>query len=248
MRNLLIKMSFFGGNYHGWQIQKNALSIQEVFQNALYKILSDKPDIKGCSRTDTGVHAKMFAVSIKTENTISCNRLMLALNSYLPRDIAVYDISEVSEDFHARYSALSKTYEYHIQNSAVRNPFSDGLALHYRCPIDAELLNKAAKKYIGRHDFKSFCSTHSDKEDTVRTVFDASVHRDGKLIIFKISADGFLYNMVRIMTGTLLWVNEGRIDCEKIPDIINGRERSLSGKTAPPHGLYLMDVAYTRSS
>ena len=173
MRNILLSICYDGTNYHGWQIQKNAITVQEVFQNALFKILNETVDIKGCSRTDSGVHANMYCVSAKINSNIPCERLKMAMNRFLPSDIAVTGAIEVPIDFHARYSCCAKEYIYKIWNQQVRNPFLNGRALHYWYPIDVEKLNLAAKNFIGTHDFTSFCTLDSrNPENLTRTVKD----------------------------------------------------------------------------
>lgn len=244
MRNLLLTISFLGTAYHGWQIQKNAVTVQQRLQEALKVVLGKQPEIKGCSRTDTGVHAERFCVSVKTESRIPCDRLPVALNVNLPKDIAAVSCIEVPDDFHARYSAKGKRYVYKILNTPLRNPFYEDLALYFPQPIDEKKLNEACHAYIGTHDFAAFCSSGSSVTDTVRTVFDAKVWREDDIVIFSVSADGFLYNMVRIMAGTLLAVAEGKISEESIPKIINSKKRSYAGITAPPCGLYLKEVFY----
>lgn len=244
MRNLLLTIRFLGTAYHGWQIQENAVTVQQRLQEALKTVLGHQPEIKGCSRTDTGVHAECFCVSLKTDSKIPCDRLPIALNVNLPKDIAAVSCVEVPEDFHARYNAKGKRYTYKILNTPLRDPFYEGLALHYPRPIDAEALNNACQAYIGTHDFAAFCSSGSSVTDTVRTVFDANVRREGDMVIFTVSADGFLYNMVRIMTGTLLAVAEGKLSADDISGIIDSRDRNKAGITAPPCGLYLKEVFY----
>lgn len=203
-----------------------------------------KTDIKGCSRTDSGVHANMYCVSLKTQKNIPCENIITGLNTYLPKDIAVTGCIEVADDFHARYSVKSKEYVYRIYNSQIRNPFLKNYALHYRYPIDAQYLNEEAQAFLGSHDFSGFCSAKSDVEDTVRTVYSFSVTRNGDEVIFSVEADGFLYNMVRIMVGTLLFVNEGKIKQGELADVIKSKDRKRAGKTAPAHGLYLNNVKY----
>lgn len=244
MRNLLITISYDGSAYHGWQVQKNAVTVQQVFQKAVEKLFRQKTDIKGCSRTDSGVHANMYCVSLKTQKNIPCENIITGLNTYLPKDIAVTGCIEVADDFHARYSVKSKEYVYRIYNSQIRNPFLKNYALHYRYPIDAQYLNEEAKAFLGSHDFSGFCSAKSDVEDTVRTVYSFSVTRNGDEVIFSVEADGFLYNMVRIMVGTLLFVNEGKIKQGELADVIKSKDRKRAGKTAPAHGLYLNNVKY----
>lgn len=244
-RNFLIKLSYDGARYHGWQIQENALTVQEVFQDALYKITGLREDIKACSRTDTGVHAREFCVSLKTESHIAPERLLAALNHYLPEDVAVKSCEPVPLDFHARYSCQGKEYVYQIWNHPVRDPFLAGRALHYWYPIDEELLDRAAKAYVGRHDFSSFCTLDKrEKGDLTRTVTTSKVERAGDLVTFTVAADGFLYNMVRIMVGTLLRVQQGKFTPEDIPGIIQAKDRKAAGPTAPAWGLYLNRVFY----
>lgn len=244
MRNLLITISYDGSSYHGWQVQKNAVTVQQVFQTAVEKLFCEKIDIKGCSRTDSGVHANMYCVSLKTQKNIPCKNIITGLNTYLPKDIAVKDCREVSPDFHARYSVKSKEYVYRVCNTQIRDPFLKDYALHYRYPINADYLNLEAQAFLGTHDFSGFCSAKSDVEDTVRTVYSFSVKRAGDEVVFTVEADGFLYNMVRIMVGTLLFVNEGKIKQGELAEIIESKDRKRAGKTAPPHGLYLNQVKY----
>ncbi|MBQ8572767.1 MAG: tRNA pseudouridine(38-40) synthase TruA [Ruminococcus sp.] len=245
MRNLLITISYDGSKYHGWQIQQNAVTVQEVFQQALYSVINDKPDIKACSRTDSGVHAEMFCISTKISHPIPAIRLKAALNSYLPESVVVLDVKEVSLDFHARYNAKGKRYIYRVLNRTERDPFYVGRALHYKYDIDVELLNKASKAYIGSHDFTSFCTLDNrEKGDFVRTIYDFSVVRKGDIVEFSVEGNGFLYNMVRIMVGTLLYINEGKLSADSISDIISAESRDAAGPTAPPQGLYLNKVFY----
>lgn len=244
-RNFLIKLSYDGAAYHGWQIQDNALTVQQVFQEALQKITGLTEDIKACSRTDTGVHAREFCVSLKTESPIAPERLLAALNHYLPEDVAVRSVEQVPLDFHARYSCKGKEYVYQIWNHPVRDPFLKGRALHYWYPIDEELLNRAAVHYLGAHDFSSFCTLdRREKGDLTRTVFTSKVERAGDLVTFTVAADGFLYNMVRIMVGTLLRVQQGKFTSEDIPGILEAKDRKAAGPTAPACGLYLNRVFY----
>ncbi|MCD7872942.1 MAG: tRNA pseudouridine(38-40) synthase TruA, partial [Clostridiales bacterium] len=242
MRNLLVVLGYDGSSYHGWQIQKNALTVQEIFQNAVKKVFHADIDIKGCSRTDSGVHAVKYCVSFKTDNKIKCENVVLALNTYLPKNISVFDCREMPCDFHARYSVKSKRYIYKIYNGRIRNPFYEKYAYHYKFPIDAEYLNRESKAFVGTYDFSAFCSSRSQVENTVRTVEDFSVTRKGDFVYFSVCADGFLYNMVRIMVGTLLFINEGKIESGALKQIIMAAKRKNAGKTAPPQGLYLNDV------
>lgn len=245
LRNLLVTISYDGRQFHGWQIQQNAVTVQEVFQNALQKIIGNDFDVKGCSRTDSGVHANMYCISVKTSHPILPQRLKAALNRWLPKSVAVLECIEKELDFHARYSCKSKEYIYKIWNSEVRNPFIDGYALHYRYPIDEKLLHTASQAFVGTHDFTSFCTLDSrEKGDMTRTVKSFSVTRDKELVTMLVEADGFLYNMVRIMVGTLLRVQQGKINPDEIPAIIEKKDRKFAGPTAQPCGLYLNKVNY----
>lgn len=246
MRNFLITISYKGSNYHGWQIQSNAITVQQIFQNALENIIQSTPyEIKGCSRTDSGVHANMYCISLKMEHNITCFRLQTALNRFLPLDISVIGVEEKPLDFHARYSCVSKEYVYKIWNSRIRNPFLDGLVWQYGFQIDENLLNQSAKAYIGKHNFTSFCTLDSRKlGDMERTVTNFEVNRDGNMVLMTVEADGFLYNMVRIMVGTLIRISEGKFKPDCIEQIILAENRAKAGPTAPPNGLYLNRVKY----
>lgn len=245
MRNFLLTIRYDGTNYHGWQVQKNALTVQEVFQNALYNVIGEVPDIKGCSRTDSGVHANMYCISMKMSSKIPCERLVLALNRHLPQDIAVLSCREVSEDFHARYSCVGKEYIYKIWNSKIRNPFFNKYTFHYWYQLDENYLDKAAQKFVGTHDFTSFSTFDSRKPNNmIRTVKWFNVKRNGNLVTMAVAADGFLYNMVRIMVGTLLHVSMGKILPDDLDDIIAAKNRAKAGPTAVAHALYLNKVFY----
>lgn len=245
MRNLLVTMAYDGSHYHGWQIQENALAVQEVFQKALQKIIGPGIDIKGCSRTDSGVHARQYCVSIKTERAIACDRLAAALNHHLPKDMAVSDCREVPLDFHARYSCKGKEYVYQIWNAPVRDPFLDGYAYHYWYPLNVDILHRASQDFVGYHDFTSFCTLDQrERGDLRRTVRLFEVRREGDLVQMRVEADGFLYNMVRIMVGTLLRIAQGKYAPDSIPVILAAKDRAQAGPTAPACGLYLNRVFY----
>ncbi len=243
-RNLLLTLRFVGTRYHGFQVQKNAISVCEVFQDAVQKALGCRPDVKGCSRTDAGVHANMYCASMRLENSIPCERLVFALNSRLPGDIAVTACREVPAEFHARYSCTGKEYLYRLHNARVRDPFSAGLAYRWGYVIDADRLDAEAQAFAGRHDFAAFQAKGGDIADTVRTVERFCVRRDGETVLFRVKGDGFLYKMVRIMVGTLLHIAAGKLPPGCIPGIIESRERARAGKTAPACGLYLNNVYY----
>ncbi len=247
MTNYKVTMSFRGTNYHGFQKQADNLrlrTIQGTVEQGFYKLLGEKVSIDGCSRTDAGVHANEYVFSAALESTIDERGIVFGLNGVLPKDIAILKCEKAPADFHARYSCKGKEYEYIIHNSEIRSAFHEDLWFRSWYPIDAGKLDKASKDFIGTHDFKSFCSTDTDKKETVRTVYDFSVNRDGDLVIFRVSGDGFLYNMVRIMVGTLLFINDDKLPADSIPKIIEACDRTRAGKTVPPHGLYLNKVFY----
>lgn len=244
MRNLLLTISFDGTAYHGWQVQENAVTVQQTLQDALEHICSKRDNIVGCSRTDSGVHANMYCCNMRTESPIDCRKLVGALNAVLPKDIAAVDCKEVDFDFHARYDCKSKEYIYKIWNSPNKNPFLYNYSLHYKYPLDEKFLSRQAEMFVGTHHFDSFCAAGSSVEDTERTVINASVEREGDMVIFRVEADGFLYNMVRIMVGTLIDISRGKIPPDSIDGIIAAKNRSAAGYTAPAHGLYLNKIHY----
>lgn len=244
MPRLLLTLRFIGTHYHGWQVQKNALTIQSVLQDAIERVTGYRSNVIGCSRTDAGVHASMYCCTTDTDSTLYGDKMVSALNAHLPRDIAVYDCREVDADFHPRYCAIAKQYLYRIWNSPARNPFWDGLALHIRYPIDVERLNRAAANFLGEHDFTSFCAAGSSVCNKVRHVHKCEFSQIGELVILTVQANGFLYNMVRIIAGTLLEINAGKLQYDCIPDILKARSRNAAGATAPACGLILDKVFY----
>lgn len=244
MKNYLFKIMYDGSAYHGWQVQENAVTVQEKIQDAIEKILSVRENVVGCSRTDSGVHANMFCFNMRTQKDIDTFKITRSLNAVLPEDISVISCEEVGYDFHARYDCVSKQYKYLIWNSKQRNPFYVNRALQYPFEMDIDLLNKEAQSFLGTHDFSAFCAADSSVEEKTRTIKSIGFTENENLIEFFIEADGFLYNMVRIIVGTLLDINSGKIEAGKIPEIINSKDRKLAGKTAAACGLYLNKVNY----
>ena len=244
MRNILLTISFDGTAYHGWQVQENAVTVQQTLQDAWQKITGARDNVTGCSRTDSGVHANMYCCNIRTQYDKDTGRLVSSLNAVLPDDIAVLKAQEVPFEFHSRYDCKSKEYIYRIWNSSIKNPFENKYSLRYSYPLDETFLDKQAKQFIGTHDFSAFCAAGSSVEDTVRTVTDCSVTREGDMVTVRISADGFLYNMVRIIVGTLLAISEGKIKPDTIEQIILSKDRCLAGVTVKPEGLFLNKVTY----
>ena len=244
MNNYKLILTYDGTPYHGWQMQDNAITVQQCLSEAIERIFGEKCTLYGSSRTDKGVHALGFCCNFKTEKDRDCEKIAYGLNAVLPESICVLECSKAEESFNARFDAKGKQYIYKIWNSRRRNPFLIDKALHYPLPIDEKLLNEQAKDYIGTHDFSAFCAAGATTVSNVRTVFDCSVERDGNLVVFKVKGDGFLYNMVRIMVGTLLDINSGKIEKGSIPAIIESKSRFSAGITAKAQGLYLDEVYY----
>ena len=250
---LLIYLSYLGTNFCGYQVQDDKRTVQGELTRAAGELFSYDCDITGCSRTDSGVHANMFCATISKRGEdglytrLCAERIILALNAHLPEDIRVYDAKWVDDDFHARYGVQHKEYIYRIYLGNKLSPFMSGRAWMYKkhLPEDAaEKMQRAAEQFVGEKDFCAFMSQGSKVQSTVRCVKYASVEKIGDEIIFKVAADGFLYNMVRIMVGTLIAVGEGKIDADKIESIIQSKDRKNAGQTAPPEGLYLNEVIY----
>jgi tRNA pseudouridine38-40 synthase len=237
-----IELAYNGKAYHGWQIQPNAITVQEVIQKSLSTILRTPIAISGCGRTDTGVHAKKFYAHFDVETSLNCNSIKNKLNSFLPDDIAIYDIFLVQDDAHARFDANSRTYTYFI--STQKNPFTTHSAFLVKKKLDIELIKKASKLLLTYTDFQCFSRSNTD----VKT-FDCDIKKaewtvaDGQLI-FTIQADRFLRNMVRAIVGTLLDLGLKKIDIEEFKEIIESKNRSKAGASVPGHALFLADVSY----
>lgn len=245
MRNLKVTTAFLGTAYHGFQRQDGGLrTVQGELERAIYKLLGEQVSINGCSRTDAGVHANNFVFSVKLESSIDDRGFQYGMNGVLPPDISILKCEGAADDFHARYHCRGKEYVYLIHNSEIKSPFLADRMYRSWYPIDANKLERACKAFIGRHDFKAFCAAACDKEVTIREIFDYSVEREGDVVRFTVSGDGFLYNMVRITVGTLLFINDGKLAEDSIAEIIASKDRTRAGKTVPPQGLYLNKVFY----
>ena len=244
MRNIALKLMYNGTAYHGWQVQKNAVSVCETLQKALEKITGEKVHLTGCGRTDAGVHAERYIANFRTQAGIPCDRLPLAVNTRLPEDIAVYSAFEVDEGFNAIGSCLKKEYTYRIFNSRIKNPFYVHRAYFYPKLLDEAVMDRAARSFEGTHDFRAVRSVGTETRTTVRTIYYCHVTRNGDLLELKVCANGFLYNMVRAITGTVLYAAEGKLTPEDIPAILASGNRTLAGPTVPPGGLYLTKLWY----
>lgn len=242
-RNLLLTLRYDGSDFHGWQYQPNCRTVQLETEKAIKRILGEDVRLQSCSRTDAGVHANMFCCNFQTDCMRETDKILLGLNAVLPEDIAVYGVEEREIGFHARYDCKGKEYIYKIWNGRQRNPFFNHYAFHFPRKIDVPELNEKAKQFIGTHDFSSFCASGCTVKSTVRTVYDCQVIRDGETVIFSVKGNGFLYNMVRIMVGTMLDISDGKITAP-ITGIIEAKDRNAAGITAPACGLYLNKVFY----
>jgi tRNA pseudouridine38-40 synthase len=245
--NVLVRMAFQGTRYVGFQVQPNGLSVCQVFQDALQAVLGTRPDVKGCSRTDAGVHALGFALNFRYDGHIPPQKLPAALNAHLPMDIRVLEVHSVPEDFHARYAAHAKTYCYRIRNAGVDSPFDAALCCRIPQPLDLAAMQAAAAGFLGTHDFLALCSSGSSAAahgDTVRTVTECKVEREGEILTITVTADGYLYNMVRILAGTLVEAGRHRLDPAAVPELLQSRDRAKAGPTLPARGLFLQSVQY----
>jgi tRNA pseudouridine38-40 synthase len=249
MRNIKLIIEYDGTNYCGWQVQENGPSIQEEIEKALLAITGEKIRINGSGRTDAGVHAKGQVASFATASRVPQEKFAYALNSLLPKDIVIKDSREVPLDFHARYSAVGKRYSYRIINSKFPTALHRNYAYHisYCERLDISRVEKAAEAFIGTYDFSGFMSTGSKVADTVRTIYELAIKKDNEQLVFEYKGSGFLYNMVRIITGTLIYTGIGKINPEDIKGIILSKDRDRAGITAPACGLYLEEVYYNLS-
>lgn len=242
MRRILLTIAYDGTAYVGWQTQPNGTSIEEVLTKALKKLLKEDVTLIGCSRTDSGVHADGNLAVFDTKSRIPGGKFRFALNEFLPPDIVVQESREVPADYHPRKMNSVKTYEYRILNRKVPLPKERDYAYFYYYDLDVEKMDRAAKVLLGEHDFRSFCSIRTSVEDTVRRIYSADVTKDGDLITFRISGNGFLYNMVRIIAGTLVKIGAGLLPEERMGEILEARDRAEAGPRAPAMGLTLKSI------
>lgn len=244
MRNIALFLKYDGSAYHGWQVQKNARTVAQTLEEAAAAVVGHKVHLTGCGRTDAGVHARVYVANFRTGSAIPCERLPYALNTHLPGDIVAYDACEVHDGFNAIGSCVKKEYTYQIYNSHIRDPFYVNRAWFYPKHLDEEIMRQAAAQFVGTHDFAAVRSVGTDVKSTVRTVHHFEVERDGELIYLRICANGFLYNMARAMTGTVVYAAEGKLAPGDIGKILEAGNRTAAGPTVPPGGLYMTQLWY----
>ncbi|GAA4278113.1 tRNA pseudouridine(38-40) synthase TruA [Aquimarina mytili] len=240
-----LELSYNGTRYHGWQRQPNAISIQEVLEDSLSTVLRIKTDIVGAGRTDTGVHARQIMAHFDLDREIESDVLKYKLNSILPAEIAIRKIHAVKSDAHARFDADSRSYEYHI--TFVKDPFQINTAYYLKKPLDVDLMNEAAKLLLNYTNFKCFSKSKTDVKTYNCTITKAIWVRDNDQLIFNISANRFLRNMVRAIVGTLIEIGEHKLNKEDLIQIIKSEDRSQAGYSVPAHGLYLTEVHYPKT-
>ena len=244
MRNIMLKIEYDGKDFNGWQKQPTKLNIQGEIERAIKDITGEEVDLIASGRTDAGVHSLGQVANFKTNSNIPVEKFPIALNTKLKRSIRILEAKEVEERFHSRYNCKKKTYRYIINNSENGTAIYRDLEYNFLQKLDVEKMNQAVKKFIGEHDFKGFKASGTSSKSSVRIIYGAKVYKEGERIIIELTGNGFLYNMVRIISGTLVDVGIGKIKVEDIEDIINSGERERAGKTLPPQGLYLVKVEY----
>lgn len=237
-------VAYEGTNYCGWQIQPNGITIEQVLNKTLSSLLGEDITVTGASRTDAGVHSLGNVAVFETHTRMPAEKISFALNQRLPEDIVVQESCQVPEDFHPRFSKSRKTYEYRILNCRFRQPLERRTSYFYHYPLDVSAMQKAATYLVGEHDFTSFASVHAQTNTYVRTIYALDVVCEGDMIRIRVQGNGFLYNMVRIIAGTLIQVGAGIKKPEDMESILAGKDRELAGPTAPAHGLTMIGLEY----
>ena len=244
MKRIMLTVAYDGTNYNGSAFQEGVSTVEGELMRAIEESAGPIEELIGASRTDSGVHALGNVVVFDTSSTIPPERFSFALNRILPSDIRIVDSREVPGTFHPRRTSCRKTYEYRILNAPAPDPLKRLYTYHYRAPLDVSAMNEAASCFAGTHDFTSFCNAASMSPTRERTVYEASVRKEGDLVIFSVCGAGFLYHMVRIMAGTLIDVGRGHTSAAEVRDILEGKDRALAGATAPPEGLVLLGYSF----
>ena len=246
MRNIKLTIEYDGKEYHGWQKQPNRLNIQGEIENAIKQVTGEEVDLIGSGRTDSGVHAFGQVANFKMNSEFPLKKIASALNSQLKQSIRIQKAEEVSIQFHSRYHCHEKTYAYVIDNSEQGSAIYRNLSYHITKPLNIEAMKKATNYLVGEHDFSSFKSSGTSSKTSVRTIYKAKIIEDGKRISIELTGNGFLYNMVRIIAGTLVEIGLGDMSPEEMKAIIEAKDRKRAGKTLPAHGLLLMEVKYEK--
>ena len=244
MTNIAMVLTYEGTAYHGWQVQKNAVTVCQTLERAASMVMGHRVKLTGCGRTDAGVHARNYVANFRTDSRIPVDRIPYAMNTHLPHDIVVREAFPVPEEFNAIGSCVKKEYTYQIYNSRIRDPFYVNRACFYPKHLDEKLLQAAADRFVGEHDFAAVRSVGTDVKSTVRYVHWFRVERQGDLILLRICANGFLYNMARAMVGTAVYAAEGKFPPEAVTEILEGKNRTAAGPTMPPGGLYMTQLWY----
>ncbi len=244
MKRIKLTVAYDGTDYCGWQVQKNGLTVEEVLNKALSRLTGENITVTGASRTDAGVHAQGNVAVFDTDTQIPPERLIYALNTVLPEDVVAVKSEEVPAGWHPRRCVSVKTYEYRILNRELPDPVRRRDTYFVSFPLDLERMKAAAEYLKGTHDFKGFCSAQTSVKDTVRTIYDLDLWREGDIITIRVRGNGFLYNMVRIIAGTLAGVGRGYFEPEEVKDMLESKDRTKSGVTAPPQGLTLIGIEY----
>lgn len=239
-----LKVAYDGSGYFGWQRQSGFITVQQQLEDGLNRLLGGNIEVRGSSRTDTGVHALGQGAVFDSDVKIPLDRLPYAVNSFLPKDIRVVQAAEVKENFHPQYSVIKKTYCYSILNSQFPNPLLRHCTEFVKYGLNTDIMKKAAAMFIGTRDFSAFCASGASSKTTIRTIYEADISQEDNIITFKVTGNGFLYNMVRIMAGTLIDIGRGRIALESLEDIIASCDRTKAGPTASPNGLVLYKIYY----
>ena len=244
MRNIKLKIEYDGKDFNGWQKQPTKLNIQGEIERAIKDITGEEVDLIASGRTDAGVHALGQVANFKTNSNIPVEKFPIAINTKLKRSIRILEAQEVDERFHSRYNCKKKTYRYVINNSENGTAIYRNLEYNFSQKLNVEKMNEAAKYFLGEHDFRGFKASGTSSKSSVRTIYEANVYQEGSRIFIELTGNGFLYNMVRIISGTLIEVGLEKIRPENIKDIIESGDRERAGKTLPPQGLYLVNVEY----
>lgn len=237
-------VAYDGTNYCGWQVQPNEITIEEVLNRSLSNLLGEEIEVMGASRTDSGVHSLGNVAVFDTNTRMPADKIAFALNQRLPEDIVVQGSCEVPSDWHPRYQESTKTYEYRILNRTFRMPTRRFDTYFYHYPLDVEQMSEAASYLVGTHDFASFCAANAQVKSTVRTIYSCTAQKENDIITIRVTGNGFLYNMVRIIAGTLIEVGAGKRRPEEIKDILAAENRDAAGPTAPAQGLTMMGIEY----